>query len=149
MTRPENNFLSFVLCMILFLQDHRETDHFFTVSEVLSVQSDRGFFHYRRTAFSSMIKSRVGNILARLHLYVLILTWTGHLYNTYPIEVSHSPLTLANFSSINLVFVFRCSSPTTNPVSARRVDSSFLVFSLSSHRYSYISLLFSSHFVDS
>ncbi len=45
--------------------------------------------------------------------------------------------------------VFRCSSSTTNSVSTRRVDSSFLVFSLSSHRYSYISLLFSSRFIDS
>jgi hypothetical protein len=32
---------------------------------------------------------------------------------------------------------------------ARRVDSSVLVFSLSSHRYSFISLLFSSRFIDS
>ncbi len=31
----------------------------------------------------------------------------------------------------------------------RRVDSSFLVFSLSSHRYSYVSLLFTSRFIDS
>jgi hypothetical protein len=38
---------------------------------------------------------------------------------------------------------------TTNPVSLRRVDSSVLVFSLSSHRYSYVSLLFTSHFIDS
>jgi hypothetical protein len=45
------------------------------------------------------------------------------------------------------VFIFRCSSSTTNPVSTRRVDSS--VFSLSSHRYSYISLLFVSRFIDS
>ena len=29
------------------------------------MQSDRGFFHYLRTVFSSMIKSRVGNILAK------------------------------------------------------------------------------------
>ncbi len=50
---------------------------------------------------------------------------------------------------LNLVFVFRCSSSTTNPVSVRRVDSSFLVFSLSSHRYSFLSLLFSSRFIDS
>jgi hypothetical protein len=48
---------------ILFLQADRETDRFFEVSEVLSTQSDRGFFHYRRLAFSSMLKSRVGNIL--------------------------------------------------------------------------------------
>ena len=50
---------------ILFLQAHRETDRFFAVSVVLSAQSDRGFFHYRRAAFSSMLKSRVGNILAK------------------------------------------------------------------------------------
>jgi hypothetical protein len=43
-------------------------------------------------------------------------------------RLSHSPLTLANFLSINLVFVFRCSSSTTNPVSVSRVDSSGLVF---------------------
>ncbi len=43
----------------------------------------------------------------------------------------------------------RRTSSFSNPVSARRVDSSFLVFSLSSHRYSYISLLFSSRFIDS
>jgi hypothetical protein len=50
---------------ILFLQFHRETDHFFADSGVLSAQSDRGFLHYHRTAISSMIKSRVGNILAK------------------------------------------------------------------------------------
>ncbi len=36
-----------------------------------------------------------------------------------------------------------------NPGSVRRVDSSFLVFSLLSHRYSYISLFFSPRFIDS
>ncbi len=75
----------------------------------------------------------------RLQIYVLIFIYMGHL--------SHRSLTLTphtrNFSSINLVFVFRCSSSTTNPVSERRVDSSFLVFSLSSHRYSYITLTLS------
>jgi hypothetical protein len=50
--------------------------------------------------------------------YVLILTKSEQKYldgGVYRIEVSHSPLTLTNFSSINLVFVFRCSSSTTNP----------------------------------
>jgi hypothetical protein len=51
---------------ILFLQTHQETDLFFETSGVLSVQSDRGFFHYHRTVFSSMIKSRVGNILTKV-----------------------------------------------------------------------------------
>jgi hypothetical protein len=40
---------------ILFLQTHRETERFFAASVVLSVQSDRGFFHYLRAAFSSML----------------------------------------------------------------------------------------------
>ncbi len=52
-----------------------------------------------------------------------------------------SPLTLGNFPSINLVFIFRCSSSPRNPVYPRRVDSSVLVFSLSSHRHSFIGLV--------
>jgi hypothetical protein len=53
------------LSEFLFLQAHREIDCFFASSGVLSAQSDRGFFHYRRTAFPSKLKSRVGNILAK------------------------------------------------------------------------------------
>jgi hypothetical protein len=63
----------------------------------------------------------------------------------YSFTNTHSHITLGNFSSINLVFIFRCSSPPSNPVYVRRVDPSALVFSLSSHRHSYIGLLFSSH----
>ena len=50
---------------LLFLQAHRETDHFFTVSGVQSAQFDRGFLHFRRTAFSSILKSHVSNILVK------------------------------------------------------------------------------------
>ncbi len=53
------------------------------------------------------------------------------------------------FSSINLVFIFRCSSAPSNPVYVRCVDSSDLVFSLSSYRHSEIGLNFSSCFIDS
>jgi hypothetical protein len=49
-------------------------------------------------------------------------------------------ITFANFSSINLVSIFRCSSSTTNPVYTRRVNSLVSVCSLSSHRHSYIHL---------
>jgi hypothetical protein len=42
---------------ILFLQDHRETDRFFAVSGVLSAETDRGFYHYHHSAFSSILKS--------------------------------------------------------------------------------------------
>jgi len=51
---------------------------------------------------------------------------------------------LAIFSSIDLVSIFRCSSPPINPVYVRRVNSLALVCSLSSHRQSYIGLIFSS-----
>jgi hypothetical protein len=50
---------------IVFLQTHRETDRFFGASGVLSAQSDRGLFHYHHEAFSSMLKARVRNILAK------------------------------------------------------------------------------------
>jgi hypothetical protein len=113
---------------ILFLQTHRETDRFFSSSGVLSVQSDRGFFHYLRSTFSSMLKSRVGNILAKAADLRINLNLDGapiaSKSHTHP---SHSQTSR----------------------SVRRVDSSFLVFSLSSHRHSYISLLFSSRFIDS
>jgi hypothetical protein len=69
---------------------------------------DRGLFHFRRAACSVQFKSRV------------------------PAQVQPSS-PLANFSSINLVFNFRCSSSPNNPVSERSVDSSGLVFGLSSH----------------
>jgi hypothetical protein len=49
---------------------------------------------------------------------------------------SRPPLTLANFSFVNLVFIFRRSSSTTDPVRVRRVN--LLVCSLPLHRHSYI-----------
>ena len=51
---------------LLFLQTHRETDRFFAASGVQSAQSNNsGFFHFRRAAFSGLLKSRVGNIIAK------------------------------------------------------------------------------------
>jgi hypothetical protein len=87
-----------------------------------------------------------------------IMIWWGHgciftyqlkyWWDTYHFKNTYSPITLANISSINVVSIFRCSSSTNNPVYTRRVDSSTLVFSLSSHRHSYIGLVFDSHFTD-
>jgi hypothetical protein len=54
-------------------------------------------------------------------------------------RAAHSPFTLANFSFVNLVFIFRSSSSTTNPVCERRVD--LLVCSLPLHRHSYIGFI--------
>jgi hypothetical protein len=52
---------------LLFLQAHRETDHFFEASGVQSAQSNLGssYFHFRHTTFSSMMKSKRGNILVK------------------------------------------------------------------------------------
>ena len=53
------------------------------------------------------------------------------------IYTTHSPITHSKLSSINLVSIFRCSSSPHNPVyvTVRRIDSSVLIISLSSHRY--------------
>ncbi len=50
--------------------------------------------------------------------------------------------------SINLVSIFMYSSSSITPVYVRHVDSSYLGSSLSSHRQSYIGLVFSSRFID-
>ena len=47
---------------LLILQ---ETDRFFAASGVQLAQHDRGQFHYRRAAFSSQLKSKVGSTLAK------------------------------------------------------------------------------------
>ncbi len=52
---------------LLFLRDHRETDHLFAVSGVQSAQSNLGAtcFHFRRTAVLNQLKSRCGLLLAK------------------------------------------------------------------------------------
>jgi hypothetical protein len=80
----------------------------------------------------------------RLQLYVLILTLMVRLSHLNLTHILHTHL--VNFSFVNLVFIFRSSSSTTNPVYVRRVNSLVLVWSLSSHRHSYIGLIFNSRF---
>ena len=50
---------------LLFLQAHRETDRFFAASGVQLAQSTSGQFHFKRAAFSSQLRAKVGNILAK------------------------------------------------------------------------------------
>ncbi len=50
---------------LLLLQAHRETDRFFAASGVQLAQHDRDQFHFRRAAFASQLKSRVGLALAK------------------------------------------------------------------------------------
>ena len=118
---------------------------FFSSSWVQLPSSTSGQFHYRRTAFSSQLKSNVGNILTKS-----VTLWvTPNIHGTPIDSKSHSPITLGNHSSINLVSIFRCSSPPHNLVYGRRVDPSTLAFILSSHRHSYMSSVYLSfhHFI--
>ncbi len=50
------------LVCLLFLQAHWEADRFLAASGVQLAQTN---FHFRRVAFSSQLKSKVGNILAK------------------------------------------------------------------------------------
>jgi hypothetical protein len=65
------------LVRLLFLQSHRETDRFFAVSEVHLVQSYCGYFHFHRVVFSSLLKSRVDNILSKAATLRITLTLDG------------------------------------------------------------------------
>ena len=130
------------------LQTHRETDRFFAASGVQSAQSTSDHFHFRHTAFSSQLKSKVGNILDEVEVLRITLNIDGASISskshTHP---SHSQTSRLLTSSLSLgVPIFRCSSPSFNPVYAKRVNPSVLVFRLSSHRHSYVGLLFMSRF---
>jgi hypothetical protein len=76
---------------------------FFESSGVLSVQSDRGFFHYLLTAFSSMFKSRSGNILSKAAALHINLNLDGEPIasksHTHP---SHSQTSRLLTSSLSL-----------------------------------------------
>ncbi len=102
------------------------------------------FYFYSRAAFSSQLKSKIGNILTKVAELRIPFEYRRHTFN---VTITHSPITLANHSFVNIVFIFTCSSPPHNTVYVRRVDLSALAFSLSSHRYYNISLLFSSLFI--
>ncbi len=88
---------------LLFLQPHRETDRFFAASGVQSAQFDRGYFHFHRATFSSMMKSKCGKILAKasalrmnLNLDGVSITSQSH---THP---SHSQTSRLLTSSLSL-----------------------------------------------
>ena len=62
---------------LLFLQDHRETDRFFSSSGVQLAQTDRDQFHFLRAAFSSGLKSKVGLPLAKAAALRIVLNLDG------------------------------------------------------------------------
>jgi hypothetical protein len=88
---------------LLFLQDHRETDRFFATSGVQLAETQRGMFHYRRSAFSSTLKSRVGNILVEVTALRITLNLDGSPIisksHTHP---SHSQTSRLLTSSLSL-----------------------------------------------
>ena len=88
---------------LLFLQAHRGTDRFFAASGVQLAQSTSGQFHYRRAAFSSQLKSRVGNILAKAAALRINLNLDGTSIasksHTHP---SHSQTSRLLTSSLSL-----------------------------------------------
>jgi hypothetical protein len=51
---------------LLFLQAHRETDRFFAALGVhLAESANSGLFHFRRVAFSSQLRTKVGSTVAK------------------------------------------------------------------------------------
>jgi hypothetical protein len=89
---------------LLFLQAHRETDRFFAASGVQSAQSTSGgFFHFRRAAFSSGLKSKVGLALAKAATLCIVLNLDGapiaSKSHTHP---SHSQTSRLLTSSLSL-----------------------------------------------
>jgi hypothetical protein len=87
---------------LLFLQAHRETDRFFAASGVQLAQSTSRLFHFRRAAFSSTLKAKVGSTLAKAAALRITLNIEGALIpsrtHTHP---SHSQTSRLLTSSLS------------------------------------------------
>jgi hypothetical protein len=88
---------------LLFSQAHRETDRFFATSGVQFAQPNSDQFHYRRAAFSSQLKSKCVNMLAKAAGLRIILNIDGapvaSRSHTHP---SHSQTSRLLTSSLSL-----------------------------------------------
>jgi hypothetical protein len=132
---------------LLFLQDHRETDHFLQLQEfslcILPVDYSTSV---ARRSPHGLRQGGTGNILVKTVVLRVNLNLDGSPItsrtHTHPSHSQTSHL-------LNLDSIFRCSSSPNNPVYKRTVNSSDLVLSLSSHRHSFIGLVFRSHFINS
>jgi hypothetical protein len=128
--------------LLLFLQAHRETDHSFAVSGVQLAQCIRGQFNYRHAAFSSILKSKCGSILAK----AAALRTTLNLDGAPIVSSTHTHPSHFKTSRLLTSSLFLGVPVPRGTVYARRVDHSASAFSLSSHRHSYVSFLFGSRF---
>ncbi len=81
MTQLVINYVNIALTTILIHSGLLSSCPLFIVrlggSGVLSAQSDRGFFHHLPEDFSSMLKSRVGNILVKVSVLRVNLNLDG------------------------------------------------------------------------
>jgi hypothetical protein len=75
---------------LLFLQDNRKTDRFFAASGVRLAQTNSGLFHFRRAAFSSQLKAKVGNTLVKaaalrlnLNIDIAPITSRAHTHSSH------------------------------------------------------------------
>jgi hypothetical protein len=89
---------------LLFLQAHRETDRFFEASGVqLAEHKCDQFNHYLRAAFSSQLKSKIGNILAKAAALRITLNIDGApLTSRSRTHPSHSQTSRLVTSSLSL-----------------------------------------------
>ena len=88
---------------LLFLQAHRETDRFFATSGVQITQPNRGLFHFRRAAFLTNLKAKVGSTLTKAATLRITLNIDGapitSRTHTHP---SHSQTSRLLTSSLSL-----------------------------------------------
>jgi hypothetical protein len=88
---------------LLFLQTHRETDRFFAASGVQLAQTQRDMFHYRRAAFSTQLKSKVGLALPKTAVLRITLNLDGSPIISKPhTHPSHSQTSRLLTSSLSL-----------------------------------------------
>ena len=64
------------LVRMLLLRAHRKNNRFFAASGVEHAQHNQDQFRFRRAAFYSQLKSKVGNILAKAKALRITLTST-------------------------------------------------------------------------
>ena len=91
------------LVRLLFLQSHQETDRFFAASGVQLAQSTSGLFHYRRAAFSSQFKAKVGSTLTKAAALWITLNIDGESISSKShTHTSHSQTSRLLTSSLSL-----------------------------------------------
>ena len=90
---------------LVFLQAHQETDRFFPASGVQLAQSTSGLYHCKRAAFSSQLKSKCGNILAKAAALRITLNVddapVASRSHTHPSHSQTARLLTSSMSSLN------------------------------------------------